>query len=309
LDRPTAAPAAIEISHLSYRYPLGVVALKDVSLTVTEGSFVAIVGPNGAGKSTLASHLIGRLRPAPGAVRLFGQDARDLPSRDLTRLIGYVFQNPEHQFVAGTVYDELAFGPRVRGWSEAEVKARVDAMLADVGLAALGPANPFTLSHGEKRRLSVASILILEPRVLVLDEPTFGQDRQNTDALVTRLTALNRAGRTVVMITHDVRLVAECAHEVVVLSNGEVTFHGSADSLFANPTLLRQSHFVVPPILEMSRRLTRWDASFPEVLTVDRFEEVFPSCTAPLVEATAEVGAGGFSGKAASQDWPGKAWQ
>src|SRR5439155_11201036 len=133
-------------------------ALRDVSLAIPRGSFFAIVGPNGAGKSTLASHLVGSIRPAPGTVRLFGRDARDLRSSELTQLIGYVFQNPEHQFVASTVFEELAFGLRVRGRPEAEVRARVGTMLADFGLAELGKANPFTLSHGEKRRLSVAAM-------------------------------------------------------------------------------------------------------------------------------------------------------
>lgn len=262
---------AVEISHLSYRYPSGQVALRDVSLTIAEGSFFAIVGPNGAGKSTLAAHLIGSIRPPANTVRLFGRDVRKIATTEIPSFVGYVFQNPEHQFVAGTVYDELAFGLRLRGLPEAEVEARVEAMLADFGLAAYARANPFTLSHGEKRRLSVATMLILGQKILVLDEPTFGQDRRNTEALMAKLADLNRDGRTIVMITHDLRLVAEYAREVAVLIDGSVAYSGDVASLFANAALLERARLVAPPLLDLSRRLTSVDPTFPPVVTLDRF--------------------------------------
>jgi energy-coupling factor transporter ATP-binding protein EcfA2 len=238
---------------------------------VPAGSFVAVVGPNGAGKSTLAAHLIGAIRPPAGTVRLFGRDVRTTPPETLARLVGYVFQNPEHQFVARTVYEELAFGLRVRRVPEPEIVARVETMLADFGLAALGPANPFTLSHGEKRRLSVATMLILGQEVLVLDEPTFGQDRQNTVALMAKLVDLHRAGRTIVLITHDVRLVAEYAEEVAVLIEGAVVFSGPTDELFRNPALLERAHLVPPPLLELSRKLSALAPDFPPAVTTDAF--------------------------------------
>lgn len=262
---------AVEISHLGYRYPSGKVALRDVSLTVPEGSFFAIVGPNGAGKSTLAAHLIGSIRPPANTVRLLGRDVRTIAATEIPSFVGYVFQNPEHQFVAGTVYDELAFGLRLRGLPEAEVGERVDAMLADFGLAAYARANPFTLSHGEKRRLSVATMLILGQKILVLDEPTFGQDRKNTVALMAKLVDLNRAGRTIVMITHDVRLVAEYARDVVVLIDGSVAYSGDTAGLFADSALLERARLVAPPLLELSRRLASVDPTFPPVATIDRF--------------------------------------
>src|SRR5262249_46646945 len=130
-------------------------------------------------------------------------------------------------------------------------------------------ANPFTLSHGEKRRLSVAAMLILEPRILVLDEPTFGQDRRNTVMLVAKLVEFNRAGRTIVMITHDLRLVAQYAHAVAVLIAGAVAYAGSVPGLFADADLLRQARLGLPPLLELSRRLVRRDPSFPDVATVE----------------------------------------
>ncbi len=267
-EQITRAPLAIEINGLSYRYPSGQPALSNVKLEIPEGSYLAIVGPNGAGKSTLARHLIGSLRPPRGTVRLFGRDQCDLPSRELTRLIGYVFQNPEHQFVASTVQDELAFGLRVRGVPEAETRTQVQAMLEEFGLGALGQASPFALSHGEKRRLSVAAMLILGQRILVLDEPTFGQDQKNTVALMARLQALNRAGRTIVLITHDMRLVLEHAEQVAVMIEGTPAYTGPPDRLFAHPQVLSRGHLIAPPMVALSSRLARRDPSFPIVGSV-----------------------------------------
>ncbi len=266
----TASPA-IEIRRLSHTFPSGRIGLREVDLTVSRGAFFAIVGPNGAGKSTLAMHLIGWIRPPPGAVSVLGHDVRTTPVRELTRLVGYVFQNPEHQFVARTVFDELAFGLRLRGLPEADVRERVEAMLADFGLAALGRANPYTLSHGEKRRLSVATMLILGQPVLILDEPTFGQDRKNTAALMAKLADLNRAGQTILMITHDLRLVAEYAHEAAVLVDGTIVRRGTPGDLFSDIGLLERAHLAVPPLLDLSQRLAGVEPTFPTVATVDRF--------------------------------------
>jgi energy-coupling factor transport system ATP-binding protein len=237
--RTASLAPAIAISHLSYRYPRGPQALNDVTLDVPEGSVFAIVGPNGAGKSTLARSLIGLIRPPRGAIRLFGRDLRELSATDLANLIGYVFQNPEHQFVATTVYDEVAFGLRVRHLAESAVDKVVKPLLNQFGLAHLAKANPFALSYGEKRRLSVAAMLVLEPRVLVLDEPTFGQDRRNTEILLAKLGELNEQGTTIVIITHDLRLVARQASHVAVLEAGRLAFIGAPGGLFGEPVGVR----------------------------------------------------------------------
>ncbi|HVC34084.1 MAG TPA: ABC transporter ATP-binding protein [Chloroflexota bacterium] len=291
LTSPTIDPSpAIEISRLTYRYPTGQLALREVNLTIPAGCFAAIVGPNGAGKSTLAQHLIGSIRPERGTVRVCGRDVRTISPSELARLVGYVFQNPEHQFVAQTVFDELAFGLRPRHVPEPEIQMRVEAMLDDFGLAALGPANPFTLSHGEKRRLSVATMLILGQQVLVLDEPTFGQDRQNTEALLEKLTDLNRHGRTIVMITHDVRLVAEYAQRVAVFVDGTVAFDGPVPRLFSDPSLLDRAHLVRPPLLELSHRLAEIDPSFPLVAAIEDFVDSIaerPPTPRPLLREAA----------------------
>ncbi|HEX6967538.1 MAG TPA: ABC transporter ATP-binding protein [Micromonosporaceae bacterium] len=203
--------------------------LDPTDLSVREGEALAVLGPNGAGKSTLALLLGGLLKPTTGRVTatstLAGADAAAPPHRwrasALVRRIGSVFQDPEHQFVAGTVADELALGPRRIGQPEPAVQARVDELLARLRLDRLAGANPYTLSGGEARRLSVATALATAPRVLILDEPSFGQDRRTWLELVDLLADLRDEGHAVVAVTHDADFVAAVADRSVRLSGGQ----------------------------------------------------------------------------------------
>jgi energy-coupling factor transport system ATP-binding protein len=265
----SSGQSAVSIRGLSAAYGRGPTVLRDVHFEVPRGDIVALVGANGSGKSTLAHHLIATLRAPRGTVFLEERDIRDVPQRELAESVGYVFQNPEHQFVERTVFDELAFGPRLRGQPEAQVRAKVEAMLDDFGLLGLAAANPFKLSHGEKRRLSVATMLILNQRILVLDEPTFGQDRRHAAGLLDKFRVLNANGTTLVVITHDMRLVAEHAHRVVVLKEGRLLARTSVDDLFDDPALLEEAHLEVPPIRALAQRLfgARWSSPLPS--TVD----------------------------------------
>ncbi len=217
------APPAVDIRDLTFAYPGGAPVLRGVNLRIPQGDFVALLGANGAGKSTLALHMAGLLPPPQtGNVRLFGRPLHSLTPREKADLVGFVFQNPEHQFVTERVWDELAYSLRVRGWPEPRVRARVESLLADFRLTAHAERNPFTLSQGQKRRLSVGTMLAAGQRLLILDEPTFGQDRNTAYALMERLRALNQQGVTIVMITHDLRLAREYARRVVTLAQGQV---------------------------------------------------------------------------------------
>ncbi len=196
------------------RQPDAEVQTAGIALSVDAGLATAITGVNGAGKSTLALTLAGLLPPASGSVEASdslaggaGPHPHAWKSRQLLTRIGTVFQNPEHQFLAATVRAELAIGPRALGLADAEVSERVDRLLARLRLDALAGANPFTLSGGEKRRLSVATVLATAPRVLVLDEPTFGQDSRTWQELVALLAELLEAGSAVVAVTHDADFV------------------------------------------------------------------------------------------------------
>jgi energy-coupling factor transport system ATP-binding protein len=153
------------------------------------------------------------------------------------------------------VLDDVAYGPRRAGLTEAEAVRLAEAMLEDFGLLRLAPAHPFTLSHGEQRRLSVASMLVMGQRLLLLDEPTFGQDQRNAMMLLDKLEALAAEGRTVVAVSHDMRLVAERARRVLVLVDGTLAFDGPPSRLFADAALLERARLVPPPLWELSRRL------------------------------------------------------
>jgi energy-coupling factor transport system ATP-binding protein len=216
---------------------------------------VAIVGANGAGKSTLARLLAGIPRPPRGVVFVNGEDAATVPAARLAQDVGYVFQYPEHQFVGQTVLDDVAYGPRRAGLPEPEALARACTLLDDFGLRHLEAAHPFTLSHGEQRRLSVASMLVLGQSLLLLDEPTFGQDQRNATMLLDKLAALASGGRTIVLVSHDMRLVAGRAQRVLVMSDGSLIFDGSPSDLFANRALLSRAALWPPPLWELSERL------------------------------------------------------
>ncbi|MDO8506517.1 MAG: ABC transporter ATP-binding protein, partial [Candidatus Limnocylindria bacterium] len=208
---------------LAFRYPGSEVwALEDASLDAHAGEAVALSGPNGSGKSTLALLLAGLLRPARGEARLGDDDAWRLPARRLVSRVGTVFQDPEHQFVTGRADDELAIGPRRAGRSEAEARRIAGELLERLHLTHLAAANPFTLSGGEQRRLSVATALATSPALLVLDEPTFGQDRRTYAELVDLLAEHRDAGGGLVFATHDRELVSGLADRTIELRAGRV---------------------------------------------------------------------------------------
>ncbi|MBX5457337.1 MAG: ATP-binding cassette domain-containing protein [Thermogemmatispora sp.] len=251
---PGREEAAIEVCSLSYR-AAGRQVLQDISLAIPRGAFLALVGANGAGKTTLAQHLIGVLQPPRGCVHLLGRDITTISARELTRHVGYVFQNPEHQFITEAVEDEVAYGLRVMGLPATEVQGRTHALLERFNLLPLARANPFTLSHGEKRRLSVATMLAMGQEILILDEPTFGQDEYNATALLELLWQLHSEGRTVVIITHDMSLVATYAQYVAVMNHGRLLFYGTPAALFAREELLAEARLMLPPLAQLARRL------------------------------------------------------
>ena len=231
--------------------------LHDVHLEVRAGEFVAVVGANGAGKTTLVQALAGVVRPPRGQVDAGGIDPGRTDARTLHRRIGFVFQNPEHQFIAGTVFDELAHGLRLQKLPESDVRARTDELLQRFGLADKADVHPFLLSGGQKRRLSVGTALVAGAPVLVLDEPTFGQDRARADELLTLLRDLNRQGTTIIVVTHDMQLVTEYAERTVVLGDGRVLADGPTGRVFADEALLTRAGLRVPPLREALGGATR----------------------------------------------------
>lgn len=267
---PPAAPAAaigLEVRQLSFRYGQQPI-LHELSLQVPQGDFLAIVGANGAGKTTLAQHLVGILPTPPGTVFVGEQDISRLPARALTKHIGYVFQNPEHQFITNSVAEEIAYGLRTMQLDSATIAARTEALLDRFGLSPYARANPFTLSHGEKRRLSVATMLAMGQQTLILDEPTFGQDQHNATEILQLLRDLHAEGRTIIVITHDMALVADYAQHVAVLAAGRLLFHGPTPALFAQPDLLAAARLRPPPIAQLAARLAEQAPQWAGVLSM-----------------------------------------
>lgn len=251
----SGGPAAISVHDLTFRYAAGPPVLRGIKLDVQTGSFLAVVGPNASGKTTLVSHFAQILPAHPNHVWLFGKDIASLTTAQMTEQVGFVFQNPEHQFVEGTVEAELAYSLRARRRPPDETTAIVDRLLESFSLTAHRHRNPFRLSQGQKRRLSVATMLAVGQRVLILDEPTFGQDRNTAHALMDQICALHRAGQTIIIVTHDMQLVADYANEVVVLLDGRVHFTGSTPGLFAAEHILEEASLRPPPLHTLARAL------------------------------------------------------
>jgi energy-coupling factor transporter ATP-binding protein EcfA2 len=253
---PRARKPLLSVNSLHFSYDRGAPILKGVSVALESNAIVALLGQNGSGKTTLARLLVGINEPPVGAIRLAGRDLAKLGAREIASDIGYVFQNPDHQFVTDQVDTEIAYGLAIRAYDEAEIARRVDEVLAIVDLERYRRRSPFSLSLGERRRLSVATMLVLEPRLLVLDEPTIGQDHERAQHLMGLMDRLRqRYGTTILMITHDVRLVAEWADRALVLRSGEIAFDGAPIDMFTDAQLLRSTGLLAPPIHEVSRRL------------------------------------------------------
>jgi len=217
-----------------------------VSLDVTEGDFLALVGANGSGKTTLALHLVGILRPPRGSVYILAQDMADVRAREVARLIGYVFQNPEHQFVTETVLDEVRYTLRFRGLGEPEATEQAVQTLRRYGLGAVRDLHPYQLSQGAKRRLSVVITLAAAPQVLVLDEPTFGQDARTNHELLAEMVRLNERGLTIMMITHDMEAVSRFARSVAIMNEGRITYQGSVADLPQQVARLHEAGLELP---------------------------------------------------------------
>ena len=253
---PDMRPTVVEARGLTLargRTPV----LHDVDLTVRAGEFVAIVGANGAGKTTLLQALAGVI-PAPrGAVRVDGVDPARAQLRDRARRIGFVFQNPEHQFIAHTVFDELAHGLRLQRLADDEVRARTTELLRRFGLEASAQRHPFLLSGGQKRRLSVGTALVAGAPVLALDEPTFGQDRARADELLGLLDALRREGTTVLVVTHDMQLVTDHASRTIVVADGRIVADAATSAVFADEALVERAGLRLPPLRRALRGVER----------------------------------------------------
>ena len=258
---------AIEIDRLRCSYPAqngeSIPVFDGLSLNIREGSFVAVLGRNGCGKSTLAKHMNAILLPEGGSVRVFGMDTSTEDLLNIRRTVGMVFQNPDNQMVANVVEEDVAFAPENLGVPPDEIRRRVDAALAAVGMSEYREHAPHLLSGGQKQRVAIAGVIAMQPRCIVLDEPTAMLDPQGRAEVLDTIETLNREkGITVVLITHHMTEAVR-AERVIVLHEGGVLADGTPKEVFPQVELLQNAGLDVPATTRLLYELNRQGASLP----------------------------------------------
>lgn len=268
---------SIKLEAVSYTYmpgtPYEQTALDNISLEIEKGEFLAIIGHTGSGKSTLVQHLNGLLHPTSGRVLVDGVDlaAKTPEAKRVSRSVGMVFQYPEHQLFAETIYEDIAFGPRNLKLDEAEVKQRVELAMEFVGLdyKRFAERSPFQLSGGQMRRVAIAGVIAMHPDYLVLDEPSAGLDPASRNAIFAEIVQLYRTrGTTVILVTHNMEEAARLADRMLVMAKGQVRLDGKPKEVFrADRELLHAAGVDVPRMVELVDALRRKGLSIPEDTT------------------------------------------
>ena len=248
----------IEVENVSFAYPNNVKALKDVSLLINDGEFVAIMGQNGAGKTTLVKHFNGLLKPSKGIVRIDHVETTKTSVAALAKDSGFVFQNPDHQLFSETVEEEIAFALKNFGFKKDIIEKRITWALNLLGLSQYRKTSPFLLSGGERKRVALASVLAWNPKTLILDEPTIGQDHRQKENLRQFIIQMQTQKKTVVIVTHDVEFVAECNPRVLLMKDGTIVADGEGKEILTNPEILNQSSIVLPQIAQIFHSLSSY---------------------------------------------------
>ena len=267
----------IKVEHLSYVYnpgmPNAVTALDDVSFTVEEGDFVGIIGATGSGKSTLITHMNGLNKPTSGKIYIDGRDLWADPEkiRDFRFLTGLVFQYPEYQLFEETCYKDIAFGPKNMGLDEAEIDRRVHEAADFVGLdPALLERSPFELSGGQKRRVAVAGVMAMRPRILVLDEPAAGLDPEGRDMILSQIRDYHeKTGITVLLVSHSMEDIAKYANRVLVMHRAKIAMYDTVENVFARAQELLELGLSVPQVTQIFLKLRQMGLDIPaDVYTI-----------------------------------------
>jgi energy-coupling factor transporter ATP-binding protein EcfA2 len=270
----------IVVQDLWYGYGGEVTALQGIDLEIEDGDCVAVIGQNGSGKTTLVKHFNGLLKPTRGRVlvRALGDGEGSPLLRDTARLtvgqlaqtVGYVFQNPDHQIFCDTAREELAFGPRNLGLPEAEVKRRVEETLARFDLEQYADRPPAMLGYGLRRKIGVAAVYAMQPRIFILDEPTTGLDWQSTMELMELIGEMHCHGHTIILVTHDMKLVAEFSRKSLVLRDGQVLVYDDTRNVFEHSEILRDTQIEPPQITALAKRMVPYGMP-DDVLSVEEF--------------------------------------
>lgn len=248
------AKPLLEVKNLNFTYENGFQALKDISLTVNQGELLAIVGTNGAGKSTFSKVICGFEKQQSGTLLFDGEDMSQLSIKERADLIGYVMQNPNQMISKSFIFDEVAFGLRLRGVPEEEVKERVEAVLHTCGLYPFRKWPFSAVSYGQKKRATIAAMLVLSPKLLILDEPTAGQDYRHYTEIMEFLRSLAAQGITVIMITHDMHLMLEYAQRAVVFAHGQIIADDASANILTNPDIIQQANLKETSLYDLALR-------------------------------------------------------
>jgi len=249
----------IEAVDLKYSYPDGTNALRKISLQVKKGEKLAILGSNGAGKSTLFMQFNGIYRPNSGSIKYQGQDITYTNKAliELRKKVGIVFQDPDSQLFSASVYQDISFGPLNLGLSEKIVADRVKQALRDTETTNLEDKPTHLLSYGQKKRVSIAGVLAMEPEVIIFDEPTAGLDPRHSLEFMQLLKKLSDSGKTIIISTHDVDLAYSFADRIAIMCSGEVIAHGEPGELFLQPDLIKRADLALPWLIEMHSELVK----------------------------------------------------
>lgn len=245
----------LKIDNLSYTYPTGATALEHVSIEIRDREFVAIIGQNGAGKSTLLKNITGLLTPTEGDVYINGQNTREMSVAAISKQVGFVLQNPDRQLFANTVFDEVAFGLRNAKVKEDEIKLRVMQTLESVDLADKCEEFPPALSKGDRAKVVVASVIVMNTDIIILDEPTSGQDYKGCYQIMNIAKRLNAEGHTVIFVTHHMPLVTEFSERTLVMSRKHVLLDGPSHDVFQHAEELATTNIRPPQITQFGAML------------------------------------------------------
>jgi energy-coupling factor transport system ATP-binding protein len=255
VPEPKPKENAIEMGGVSFFYDPGVWVIKDISLSIARGESVGLIGQNGSGKTTLAQLMMGILLPKEGRVKVLGRDVTTEGVMTRGQYMGYVFQNPDYQIFNTSVREELAYGPTHSNLPKEEAESRVKKTATLLGIQDLLDEDPFFLGKADRQRVAVASVLTLNPKVVILDEPTTGLSPGETNSLMELARDLNRAGTTLIVISHDMWVITKFCERTILISNGQIVLDGPTRSVFSKGDVLQNSHIRIPQVVELSERL------------------------------------------------------
>lgn len=266
----------IQVIDLDFEYPDGTQALKNINLEIKKGEMIALIGQNGSGKTTLSKCLNGLYKPTRGDIIVDGLNSKKSSIVQMVKRVGYVFQNPDHQLFNNNCWDEIAYGPRNIELSEEEVRERVEEAIQVVGLPKVyHDEHPFFLSKGLRQRVAIASILALRPQVIIVDEPTTGQDTKQSLEIMDFLQELNEVhGHTIIIITHDMPIVGKYARRVIAMAQAQVMADGPTREVFTQTSILEKTFLAPPQITQLAQ--AGQDLGFdPGTLTVEEMVDQY----------------------------------